>query len=195
VTTEDPRRTSRPITGKFPPTVPRGIWHSSRRRDSIRRRAPRGILRFAAREGDRWGLNLPEACQRMDRALREFRIRGVKTNIPFLENVVIIRDSRRRSYHRFFDDSPELFRISSPATAPRNCSPSLGGDVILNGNPSQRKESPEPWTRRSCRCARNRTAAGSRQLLRESDRRSLPRGAQGKALVITDTTFAMRINR
>src|SRR5260221_14445837 len=35
-----------------------------------------------------WGTNLPEACQRMDRALREFRIRGVKTNIPFVENVV-----------------------------------------------------------------------------------------------------------
>jgi pyruvate carboxylase len=35
-----------------------------------------------------WGTDLPEACQRMDRALREFRIRGVKTNIPFLENVV-----------------------------------------------------------------------------------------------------------
>ena len=28
------------------------------------------------------------ALQRMDRALREFRIRGVKTNIPFLENVI-----------------------------------------------------------------------------------------------------------
>jgi len=25
---------------------------------------------------------------RMDRALREFRIRGLKTNIPFLENVI-----------------------------------------------------------------------------------------------------------
>ena len=35
-----------------------------------------------------WGRDFPQACQRMDRALREFRIRGVKTNIPFLENVV-----------------------------------------------------------------------------------------------------------
>ncbi len=35
-----------------------------------------------------WGRDLTEACQRMDRSLREFRIRGVKTNIPFLENVV-----------------------------------------------------------------------------------------------------------
>ena len=35
-----------------------------------------------------WGRDFQHACQRMDRALREFRIRGVKTNIPFLENVV-----------------------------------------------------------------------------------------------------------
>ena len=35
-----------------------------------------------------WGTSFKQACQRMDRALREFRIRGVKTNIPFLENVV-----------------------------------------------------------------------------------------------------------
>ncbi len=35
-----------------------------------------------------WGNNFPQACDRMDRALREFRIRGIKTNIPFLENVV-----------------------------------------------------------------------------------------------------------
>ena len=35
-----------------------------------------------------WGTNFKQACQRMDRALREFRIRGVKTNIPFFENVV-----------------------------------------------------------------------------------------------------------
>src|SRR6266481_4334372 len=35
-----------------------------------------------------WGREFRHACQRMDRSLREFRIRGVKTNIPFLENVV-----------------------------------------------------------------------------------------------------------
>src|ERR1700737_3367469 len=59
-----------------------------------------------------WGGNLTEACQRMDRALREFRIRGVKTNIPFLENVV--NHSRFRAGEvttSFLDDSPELFRF------------------------------------------------------------------------------------
>jgi len=35
-----------------------------------------------------YGRTLKGACQRMHRALREFRIRGVKTNIPFLLNVV-----------------------------------------------------------------------------------------------------------
>ena len=35
-----------------------------------------------------WGREFRHACQRMDRSLREFRVRGVKTNIPFLENVV-----------------------------------------------------------------------------------------------------------
>ena len=34
------------------------------------------------------GPNLPLALDRMHRALREMRIRGVKTNIPFLENVI-----------------------------------------------------------------------------------------------------------
>ena len=29
-----------------------------------------------------WGREFRQACQRMDRALREFRVRGVKTNIP-----------------------------------------------------------------------------------------------------------------
>src|SRR3546814_11380740 len=34
------------------------------------------------------GNTLAEAAKRMDRALREFRIRGVKNNIGFLENLI-----------------------------------------------------------------------------------------------------------
>src|SRR5204863_322411 len=36
-----------------------------------------------------WGSSMHEAAKRMDRCLRESRIRGVKTNIPFLENLVL----------------------------------------------------------------------------------------------------------
>ena len=39
-----------------------------------------------------WGRDFRQACQRMDRCLREFRVRGVKTNIQFLENVVNDRE-------------------------------------------------------------------------------------------------------
>ena len=81
-----------------------------------------------------WGANLPEACQRMDRALREFRIRGVKTNIPFVENVVNHPKFQAGEVTTsFLDDSPELFRL--PSTADRASKLlSYLGDVILNGN-------------------------------------------------------------
>jgi pyruvate carboxylase len=82
-----------------------------------------------------WGTNLPEACQRMDRALREFRIRGVKTNIPFLENVVKHPKFRAGEViTSFLGDSPDLFRF--PARGDRATKLlSYLGDVILNGNP------------------------------------------------------------
>jgi len=35
-------------------------------------------------ESDGWGREFPQACRRMDRCLREFRIRGVKTKHPVL---------------------------------------------------------------------------------------------------------------
>src|SRR5271170_3391515 len=82
-----------------------------------------------------WGAKLPEACQRMDRALREFRIRGVKTNIPFLENVV--NHPRFRAGEvttSFLDESPELFRLPSRGDRATKLLSYLG-DVILNGNP------------------------------------------------------------
>ena len=34
------------------------------------------------------GRRFIDAARRMERALREFRVRGVKTNIPFLLNVI-----------------------------------------------------------------------------------------------------------
>ena len=46
----------------------------------------------------------------MVRNLQEFRIRGIKTNIPFLENVVKHEKFRNGEYDTsFIDDTPELF--------------------------------------------------------------------------------------
>src|ERR1700756_441277 len=82
-----------------------------------------------------WGTNLPEACQRMDRALREFRIRGVKTNIPFVENVVNHAKFRGGEVTTgFFEQHPKLFRFPKRGDRATKLLTYLG-DVILNGNP------------------------------------------------------------
>src|SRR6202022_2287898 len=120
-----------------------------------------------------WGLNLPEACQRMDRALREFRIRGVKTNIPFVENVVNHPEFRAGEVTTsFLDDSPELFRFTSRADRATKLLSYLG-DVILNGNPEVKgKKVPEAFEPAVLPTAGNKAStngapAGSRQLLQK----------------------------
>jgi pyruvate carboxylase len=58
--------------------------------------------------GPRFDISL----QRMDRALREFRIRGVKTNIPFIENVIVNETFRTgNATTRLIDTNPDLFNF------------------------------------------------------------------------------------
>jgi pyruvate carboxylase len=81
------------------------------------------------------GRSFEIACQRMDRALREFRIRGVKTNIPFLENV--IRDDTFRTgqaHTKLIDTKQELFHFKAKRDRATKTLAYLS-DVTLNGNP------------------------------------------------------------
>src|SRR6202140_2032218 len=139
-----------------------------------------------------WGLNLPEACQRMDRALREFRIRGVKTNIPFLENVV--NHPRFRAGEvttSFLDDSPELFRITSRGDRATKLLSYLG-DIILNGNPEVKgKKIPELFESPVLPSVPGiEPPPGSRQLLQKLGPKKFAAWAcKEKRLLITDTTF------
>lgn len=74
------------------------------------------------------------ALQRMNRALREFRIRGVKTNIPFLENVVL--DDTFRSGNattRLIDTNPDLFKFQ-PRRDRATKLLSYLSDITVNGN-------------------------------------------------------------
>lgn len=57
-----------------------------------------------------WALTFENAASKILRALREFRIRGIKTNIPFLENVVQHpKFLRGECTTTFIDTTPELF--------------------------------------------------------------------------------------
>lgn len=139
-----------------------------------------------------WGANLPEACQRMDRALREFRIRGVKTNIPFVENVVNHPKFRAGEVTTsFLDDSPELFRL--PSTADRATKLlSYLGDVILNGNPEVKgKQIPKELKTAAAPAVPGIVPPhGTRQLLKKVGAKKFADWARKeKRLLITDTTF------
>jgi len=139
-----------------------------------------------------WGANLPEACQRMDRALREFRIRGVKTNIPFVENVVNHPKFRAGEVTTsFLDESPELFRFPSRGDRATKLLSYLG-DVILNGNPEVKgkqipKEIEAPVVPAK---PAGKPPAGTRQLLQKLGPKEFAAWARReKRLLITDTTF------
>jgi pyruvate carboxylase len=139
-----------------------------------------------------WGTNLPEACQRMDRALREFRIRGVKTNIPFLENVV--NHPRFRASEvttSFLDDSPELFRFTGRADRATKLLSYLG-EVILNGNPEVKGKTLPTSIENAPIPAAPATPPppGTRQLLQKLGPKKFAAWTRKeKRLLITDTTL------
>lgn len=57
-----------------------------------------------------WALTFEQATQKMVRNLKEFRIRGIKTNLPFLKNVVSHEKFNTGDYNtNFIDETPELF--------------------------------------------------------------------------------------
>ena len=139
-----------------------------------------------------WGTNLNEACQRMDRALREFRIRGVKTNIPFVENVVNHPKFRAGEVTtRFLDESPELFQFAGRADRATKLLSYLG-DVILNGNPEVKGKKIPEKLEAAVRPAIPGIAPppGTRQLLKKLGPRKFAAWTRKeKRLLLTDTTF------
>jgi len=81
-----------------------------------------------------WAPDPGEAIARMDRALREFRIRGVATNLWFLEALIEHPKFRNADYTtRFIDETPELFDFKPRRDRATRLLTFLG-DVIVNGN-------------------------------------------------------------
>lgn len=80
-----------------------------------------------------WGSTFEQAAQKMVRNLKEFRIRGIKTNIPFLENVVLHEKFMSGVYHTtFIDDTPELFIFPKGQDRATKMLKYIG-DITVNG--------------------------------------------------------------
>ncbi|MFS8045096.1 pyruvate carboxylase [Rhizobium sp. BR 314] len=92
-----------------------------------------------------WAPNPQEAIARMDRALREFRIRGVATNLTFLEAIITHPKFRDNSYTtRFIDTTPELFQQVKRQDRATKLLTYLA-DVTVNGHPEARgRPAPSP---------------------------------------------------
>ena len=60
-----------------------------------------------------WDCTFPAVCRKAVRALNEVHVRGVKTNIPFVTNILLHPDFIAGKCHtKFIDETPELFEIS-----------------------------------------------------------------------------------
>jgi pyruvate carboxylase len=132
------------------------------------------------------------ALNRARRVLSEFRIRGVKTNIPFLENVIahpLFRTGQATTM--LIDTSPELFAFKPRRDRATKLLNFLG-NVVVNGNPHAKGFRPEKSFLAAVPPAapRGTPPAGTRQLLLELGPRKFAEWTlKQKRLLVTDTTF------
>ncbi len=138
------------------------------------------------------GRDFETACQRMDRALREFRIRGVKTNIPFLENVIEDPTFRAGDAHtKLIDSQPSLFEFVPKRDRATKLLNYLS-DLTVNGNPGAKNWRPaKPFAQpRIPSSWPIREATGSREILLEQGPEKFSEWIkQTKRLLVTDTTM------
>ncbi|GAB3498767.1 pyruvate carboxylase [Spirosoma knui] len=146
------------------------------------------IVKVSAR-----GRTLKGATQRLTRALVEFRIRGVKTNIGFLLNVIshpiFQRGEARVS---FIESHPELFNLRQPQDRSTRVLNYLS-NVIVNGNPEVKKKDDSKVFRTPVVPPFDIYGAhpdGSRNRLKELGREKFVEWVKDqKCVLYTDTTF------
>ena len=138
------------------------------------------------------GRSFDIALQRMDRALREFRIRGVKTNVPFLENVINNAAFRvGKATTTLIDTTPELFKFTARRDRATKLLSFLG-EVVVNGNPQAKGYMPKSLPTPVVPDYNDKQAppAGTRQLLLKLGPKKFAEWAlKQKKLLVTDTTF------
>jgi pyruvate carboxylase len=139
-----------------------------------------------------WAPTPEEVIRRMHRALWEFRIRGVVTNLRFLDQVIMHPKFVYGDYTtKFIDETPELFdfpRRRDRATRLLN----FIGDVIVNGNPEVkgRAKPARMPTPRVPKLDLSPPAPGAKQILDAKGPKALAEWMLAeKRVLVTDTTM------
>ncbi|KRT84744.1 hypothetical protein AMK59_2091 [Oryctes borbonicus] len=148
--------------------------------------------------------SLQSSCAKMNRALREFRVRGVKTNIPFLLNVLENQKFLNGGVDTYFiDENPQLFHFTASQNRAQKLLNYLG-QVLVNG-PSTPLATPNkpadikphvPQVSQaylSATADENPTVAparGFRQIYKEQGPEAFAKAVRNhKGLLLMDTTF------
>ena len=139
-----------------------------------------------------WAPTPQQAIARMDRALREFRIRGVSTNIEFVINLLKHPTFLDNTYTtKFIDTTPELFAFERPQDRATKILTYVA-DITVNGHPETAGRVKPPADLRTPKAPppQAQMRPGTRQLLEERG----PKGVadwmkEQKRLLITDTTM------
>ncbi|QYX55564.1 pyruvate carboxylase [Roseovarius sp. SCSIO 43702] len=135
----------------------------------------------------------PEAAiARMDRALREFRIRGVSTNIAFVENLLKHPTFLSNEYStKFIDTTPELFTFKKRRDRGTKVLTYIA-DITVNGHPETQGRPAPDADAKPPKPPRSRAAPadGTRTLLEAEGPRAVADWmlAQDR-LLLTDTTM------
>lgn len=138
------------------------------------------------------GMTFKEAAAKMDRNLKEFRIRGVKTNIPFLNNVVTHKNFIEGTFDTsFIDTTPELFNF--PVRQDRGTKLlSYIGNVTLNGFPGVENKAKPIFAQpiKPLVDLNGQPLSGTKQILDEHGADGLTKWIlEQQDVLLTDTTF------
>ncbi|WP_416909041.1 MAG: pyruvate carboxylase [Polymorphobacter sp.] len=138
-----------------------------------------------------WAPSAEEAIARMVRSLREYRIRGVATNLAFLENVLTHPEFRAGHYTtKFIDNHPELMAITSRQDRATKLLRYLA-DVTVNGHPDVKgRPKPPADARKPDPLPEAPVPDGSRQQLESLGAQGLMTWLKAQPRVqLTDTTL------
>jgi pyruvate carboxylase len=145
ITTEDPEQNFIPDYGRI--TAYRGATGFGIRLDGGTAYSGAVITRFydpLLEKVTAWAPTPIEAIHRMHRALREFRIRGVATNLTFLEAIITHPSFQNNSYTtRFIDTTPELFQQVKRQDRATKLLTYIA-DVTVNGHPEAKGRARPP---------------------------------------------------
>ena len=194
VTTEDPTNNFIPDYGRI--TAYRGATGMGIRLDGGTAYSGAVITRYydsLLEKVTAWAPTPEAAIARMDRALREFRIRGVSTNIAFVENLLKHPTFLNNEYHtKFIDETAELFDFKPRRDRATKILTYIA-DITVNGHPETQGRprpaaglklpvAPKPHT--------DAPQPGTKQILDEFGPEAVANWMlEQKQLLVTDTTM------